>query len=198
VTDAGASAPRSMSLANQLTLARIAMALGTFIGLTQPHPVWHLIAFGLFIAAVVTDWVDGYVARATQTTSAVGKVADPIADKILVLGTLIALTRMHLGIPLWGVFLILARELLMGGLRLLTAAHGKVPSAERWGKVKMGVQSGCVLAMLAILLVLERYPDSPNWLGKLPYPLTLVCVYFAWQSAYRYWRQSRAAIEKTW
>lgn len=198
MTEAAAPARRSMSLANQLTVARIAMALATFGALMRPEPVWHLAAFVLFLTAVVTDWVDGYIARATQTATSFGKVADPIADKILVLGTLIALTRLGLGIPLWGVFLILARELLMGGLRLLTMKEGKVPAAERWGKVKMGVQSVAVLLMLLVLLILERYPEVPAWLAKAPYPLTLLCVFFAWQSAYKYWRQSRSAIEKTW
>lgn len=191
-------APRSMSLANQLTIARIAMALATFVALIRPEPAWHLVAFVLFLVAVVTDWVDGYIARATQTSTSFGKVADPIADKILVIGTLIALLGHGLGVPKWGIFLIIARELLMGGLRVLTVSQGKVPQAEKWGKVKMGVQSVAVLLMIVVLMILERYPDAPTWLHKAPYPLTVVCVFFAWQSAYKYWRQSRAAIEKTW
>src|SRR5262249_12395279 len=122
-----------MNLANQLTVLRIALGLATFLALTVHSPNAHLAALLMFLAATITDWIDGYVARAMKTISAFGKVADPIADKILIIGVLVALTREHLGIPLWAVFLIIARELLIGGMRILTTAQGKVPMADTWG-----------------------------------------------------------------
>ena len=186
-----------MNLANQLTMARILMALAMFFGLMQSSPAGHLAALGLFAAALVTDWVDGYVARRTHTTSAFGKIADPIADKILVLGALIALIKnRELDIPLWGVFLILARELLIGGMRTLAAAHGKTVAAERWGKWKMGVQSGAVLVMILILVLNDA--GAPAWLSRLPYHLTVLCVVAAWSSAYFYYRQTRGVITSSW
>lgn len=188
-----------MSLANQLTMARILMALAMFFALMHRSPAWHVAALGLYLAALATDWVDGYVARRTNTISAFGKVADPIADKILVLGALIALIKNRgLDIPLWGVFLILARELLMGGVRTLGAMQGKAMAAERWGKWKMGVQSVAVLLMLAILVALETIPETPFWLERLPYHLTVLCVVVTWASAYLYYRQSRRMIESSW
>ena len=102
-----------MNLANQLTVLRIGLALATFGALTVHWPAAHLGAFALFLAAIITDWVDGYVARTMKTISAFGKVADPIADKILIIGVLFALTREHLGIPMWTVLLIVVRELLI-------------------------------------------------------------------------------------
>lgn len=188
-----------MNLANQLTMLRIGLALATFVALTLHAPAAHLAALALFLAAIVTDWVDGYVARAMKTISAFGKVADPIADKILIIGVLVALTRDRLGIPLWTVFLIIARELLIGGVRILTTTQGKVPMAEAWGKWKMGIQSGSVLAMVAILSLRERFASAtPAWVFSLPKWLSILCVAVAWGSAYLYYRQSRKVLEKSW
>lgn len=188
-----------MNLANQLTMLRIVLSLAMFLALMHADSSYHLAAFILFLAAMVTDWVDGFVARLTHSISAFGKVADPIADKILVLGALIALIRTkELEIPLWAVFLIIARELLMGGLRVLASAQGKVPFAERWGKWSMGVQSAAVLLMLGILTLRERLPQAPAWALRLPYHLTVLCAAVAWVSAYFYFRQSRKMLEKSW
>ncbi|MBI3554591.1 MAG: CDP-diacylglycerol--glycerol-3-phosphate 3-phosphatidyltransferase [Elusimicrobia bacterium] len=187
-----------MNIANQLTVGRILLALATFIALLHGGPDGHALALLLFIAAMVTDWIDGWIARTTHTISPFGKIADPIADKILVLGSLLALTRAHLGIPLWAIFLIIARELLMGGLRALAGAQGKVIGAERWGKWSMAVQSAAVLAIIALLNARERLSQIPPAAHKLPYFLTLVCAAVAWLSAYLYYRLSRRMLEKSW
>ncbi len=187
-----------MNLANQLTMLRIALALAMFGALAARSPASHLAAFALFLAAIVTDWVDGYVARTMRTISAFGKVADPIADKILIIGALIALTRERLGVPLWAVFLIIARELVIGGMRILTTAQGKVPMAESWGKWKMGIQSTSVLAMVALLPLRDRLGTLPPWLARLPYWLTIACVLVAWNSAYLYYLQSKKVLQKSW
>lgn len=187
-----------MTLANQLTMLRFAMALAMFAALMQPRASAHAAAFLLFLGAMITDWVDGYVARLTHSVSAFGKVADPIADKILVIGALIGLSRAHLGVPLWAVFLIIARELLMGGVRVLTITEqGRILAAQRWGKLSMGVQSAAVLGMLAVLVARERL-QAPALLLRVPYALTVLCVFTAWGSAYMYIRQSRQMIEKSW
>lgn len=190
-----------MTLANRLTLLRIALAVAVMLALSTASEAWHLAAFFLFAAATITDWIDGYVARKTHSTSVFGKVADPIADKILVMGTFIALIRTReLDIPVWGVFLILARELLIGGLRILESSQGRVAGAEPWGKWKMGVQSGALLLMLLILSVSEYLGASvtPSWVLQIPYYLTVLCVGMAWGSAYFYFQQSRKTLEKTW
>ena len=188
-----------MNLANQLTMLRMALALAMFLALMQAGEGYHLAAFFLFLAAILTDWIDGWVARATGTISPFGKVADPIADKILVLGAMIALIRTReLEIPLWGVFLMIARELLIGGVRVLAGAQRKVLGAESWGKWKMGVQGVSVLAMLAILVARERLEGIPEAVVRVPYYLTILCVAVAWSSAYMYFRQSRKLLEKSW
>ena len=187
-----------MTLANQLTMVRFGLALATFGALMHASPYAHALAFSLFVAAMVTDWVDGYVARTTHSVSPFGKVADPIADKVLVIGAMIGLSRLHAGVPLWTVFLIMARELLMGGVRVLTITQqGRILAAERWGKISMAVQSGSVLAMIALLVARELVPvPLPTY--KLTYLLAVVCVAMAWSSAYKYFQQSRQLLEKSW
>ncbi len=187
-----------MSLANRLTVFRILLALGTFAALIQKNAFWDAAAFIFFVIALLTDWFDGKIARSTNTISSFGKVLDPIADKILVIGTLIALIRSGLWIPLWGIFLIIIRELLMGGLRILAAKGGVVPSAESWGKWKMGLQSASILAMLVFLLIRDFFPAEVIHLLLIPYFLTVVCVISSWSSAYLYFKQSRRMLEKTW
>lgn len=186
-----------MTWANRLTLLRFLLALAVFLSLMARDPRAHLAAFLLFLAAILTDWVDGYIARRTHSVSPFGKVADPIADKILIVGALIGLLRAGVSIPLWGVFLIIARELLVGGIRILASSQGVLIAADRWGKLKMVVQSLCVLSMLGLLVLAERAAGTP-WVWDLPYYLTILCVIMAWQSAYVYMRHSREMLQKTW
>lgn len=188
-----------MTLANQLTMVRFGLALATFGALMHASPYAHALAFTLFTLAMVTDWVDGYVARTTHSISPFGKVADPIADKVLVIGALVGLSRLHAGVPLWAVFLIMARELLMGGVRMLTISQqGRILAAERWGKWSMAIQSGAVLAMIALLVARELAPLLPIPAFRLTYVLAVLCVVMAWSSAYKYIQQSRQLLEKSW
>jgi CDP-diacylglycerol--glycerol-3-phosphate 3-phosphatidyltransferase len=189
-----------MNLANQLTMLRFVLALATFAALSQDASAAHLLALALFLAAIVTDWIDGYVARRMKMISPFGKVADPIADKVLILGTLIALTKTkELDIPLWGVFLIFAREVIIGGIRTLSMIQqGKLLAAETWGKWKMGVQSVCVALMLLILVAREQFGAAPAWLERIPYPLTVLSVIVTWVSAILYFRQSRKMLQNSW
>lgn len=190
-----------MTLANRLTVVRVFLAIAVFMALRRPDPFFHLSAFFLFLAAILTDWIDGYVARKTHSISPFGKVLDPIADKILVLGTLLALVRIEdIHIPLWGVFLIISRELLIGGLRILEGAEGRIHAAEPWGKWKMGIQSVAILLMIGLLALRERIsPEAwPLWLNSAPYYLTVLCAAAAWSSAWFYYRQSRKMLERSW
>ncbi len=176
----------------------MALGLAVFGTLMADDEDLHIAAFALFMAALVTDWVDGYLARQTHSISAFGKVADPIADKILVIGALIALLKTReLEIPLWGVFLIIAREIIVGGVRVLAGAQGKILAADRWGKWKMGIQSGAIALMLLILAYSDRWA-TPDWVLRLPYHLTVLCVLATWSSAFSYLRQSRSILEKSW
>ncbi len=188
-----------MNLANRLTVARFAMACAVFAFLLLSRPAFHWAAFVLFALAIATDWFDGQVARRMKIVSAFGKVADPIADKVLVLGALMALERSHPAmIPLWAVFIILARELLIGGLRVLHAVSGRPVAAEKWGKWKMGFQSFAVLAIIGLLSATETWSGVPLWAGILIYYLTVLCALASLSSAYFYYRNSRKLLESSW
>ncbi len=187
-----------MTLANRLTMLRVVLAVAVFFLLLAEGLKPHVTAFALFLAAIVTDWLDGWLARRTGTTSPFGKVADPIADKILVLGTFIALIRTKdLDIPLWAVFLMIARELLIGGVRVLAGAQGKVLAADKGGKIKMVVQSVAVLILVGAVC-LQDAGLAPAWLPKTAAPLTVLCVILSFSSLWSYLRQSRAMLEKSW
>ncbi len=143
-----------MTLADRLTVARIFLA-GVFLVFLLPESVWaRSFAFVLYAVATATDWLDGWLARRTRTTSPFGALADPLADKLLVLAALAAFLEIRgLDIPSWIVFLVVGREFVIATLRSLAALQGVVLKADRYGKWKMGVQSGCILAILALLIV---------------------------------------------
>ncbi|OGR48113.1 MAG: CDP-diacylglycerol--glycerol-3-phosphate 3-phosphatidyltransferase [Elusimicrobia bacterium GWC2_65_9] len=187
-----------MNLANRLTMLRVVLAAAVFAALMADEPRWHGAAFAMFLVAIVTDWLDGWLARRTNSVSPFGKVADPIADKILVIGTLIALIRTReLEIPLWAVFLIVIRELIIGGVRVIAGAQGKVLAADRWGKIKTAVQLVAILLILAIVLLKDRALAQP-WLLRCAYHLSVLCAVLALSSLGSYLRQYRAMLEQSW
>ena len=109
-----------------------------------------LVAFTLFSVASLTDWLDGYLARRYHLITDLGKLLDPLADKILVSAAYIGLVDHQLA-PAWIVVFIIAREFMITGLRMLAAAKGVILAAERIGKHKTISQIVTVLIGLAIL-----------------------------------------------
>jgi len=133
-----------MTLPNAITLARLALVIPLAIALEGGHAMW---ALGLFVFASGTDWVDGYLARKLNQTSALGALLDPLVDKILVTAALAGLTYQGI-IPAWTVTVVLSREFLITGLRAAAINAGIVLAASIWGKLKT------VSQMLAIVLLL--------------------------------------------
>lgn len=110
------------------------------------------LALVLFIIAAVTDWADGYVARRFNMITDFGKLMDALADKILMVGMFVCLLSVHGLLPAWSVFLVLiiiAREFLITGLRLVAASKGVVLAAEQGGKIKTVFQ---IIAVSLLLL----------------------------------------------
>jgi CDP-diacylglycerol--glycerol-3-phosphate 3-phosphatidyltransferase len=129
-----------MSLADQLTVARAAsvpVVVALFAIPFQGHDYW---ATGLFCAAMATDWFDGRVARRSGRTSSFGSLLDPMADKLLVMATLVVLLDQHV-FPAWMVAAIVVRELLVSGLRLAALERGVVIAARDLAKVKTWSQA---------------------------------------------------------
>lgn len=202
-----------MTLPNKITLLRAALAFLVFLCLLARDLRFHGLALFLFTFAVVTDWVDGYIARRTSATSPFGVMADPLADKLLVLGALVAFVRIDdLGIPVWAVFFIVARDLIIGGLRALAGSQGRLVSAELWGKWKMGIHGVCVFLILALLVARELAVRSPSSLSggpesaalflmlteDMPFQLVLVVLITTWASGIWYLVSFRKVFQKSW
>ena len=149
-----------MGLPDQLTLARIAavpLVLVLFELDFANHDYW---ATGVFAVAMATDWFDGRIARRRGRTSALGSLLDPIADKVLVLATLIALIDRGVFAG-WMVAAIVARELLVSGLRLAAVERGVVLGARDLGKVKTWAQA--LAAVAGGLAAAGAWDDTVAW-----------------------------------
>lgn len=147
-----------MNLPNRLTVARIIMVPFFLLALLAPdyvgfHYLWALL---LFAAASYTDHLDGKIARRTNQITNFGKFLDPLADKILVLSALVCFVQQGLA-EAWVVVVILAREFMVTGVRLLAAESGQVIAANKWGKAKTVSQIVAILAVLLFQWILELY-----------------------------------------
>lgn len=161
-----------MNLPNQLTCARFVLT-GGFVacmtlawrwpnedvafGATPPAMSWawgYTAALVLFIVAAITDWLDGALARKMNLLSDFGRLMDPMADKVMVAAAFICLIPER-ALPAWSVIVIISREFLITGLRLLAASKGIVLPAERLGKHKTGWQMAAVIYFLILLSLLE-------------------------------------------
>ena len=140
----------SKHTANIITLARIALVPLFMFFAGREGSLWLNLALLTFLIASVTDAIDGYVARRFSQVSNFGKFIDPLADKLLVAGALLALmARGQIGA--WAVMLILTREFAVTSLRLVAACEGQALAAGWPGKLKMIVQIVCVCVMLSVL-----------------------------------------------
>ena len=145
---------------NWLTYLRLGL-IPIFVVLLSNDPSrWAInVAAVIFTLAAVTDYVDGFIARRFGAVSDMGKLLDPLADKILVMAALVMLVGQRSAlhgepwVPAWMVAVVLAREIWVTGLRGLAAANGVVLAASSLGKVKSGLQMSAI-----ILLLLHDYP----------------------------------------
>ncbi|MBQ9421777.1 MAG: CDP-diacylglycerol--glycerol-3-phosphate 3-phosphatidyltransferase [Lachnospiraceae bacterium] len=118
----------------------------------NPFVMWRWIAFVIFCLASFTDFLDGYIARKNNLVTDFGKFMDPLADKLLVCSALILLTAEG-SLPAWVVIIIIAREFIISGFRLVAADNGIVIAASWWGKFKTVSQM-----LLCMLLILPKLP----------------------------------------
>lgn len=178
----------SMNLPNTLSVSRIFLVpLLLVVLLTGNFPdreVWGLF---VFLAAAMTDYLDGYLARKRSQVTTLGKLLDPIADKILISAALVALVQMGAA-PAWMVIIVIGREFAVTGLRSIASAEGLTIAASKLGKYKMGAQVACC----SLLIAGSRYPESTLvLLGNL---MLWVVVALAIISMLRYFRTSWGQI----
>ena len=174
-----------MGLADQLTVARIVATPFVVLLYTwdfHGHAYW---ATGLFIAAMATDQVDGWLARRQGRTTPLGSLLDPVADKVLVLATLIVLLDQGV-FPAWMVAAIVARELLVSGLRLAALERGVVIAARDLGKLKTWSQA--IAAAVGGLVAAGLWSTSVSWW------LLLVAVALTWVSGLDYARSAPSVL----
>lgn len=146
-----------MTVPDWLTLARVAATFVLLILLQAcahpPVPVWTAwLALVLFVAAALTDWLDGHLARKWKIESDFGRLFDPLADKLLVVVTFVGLLGAGL-MPVWFVSLVVAREFLITGIRLVAGQKGVVLAAENVGKHKTVTQMATAILGLFLLAV---------------------------------------------
>ncbi len=155
-----------MNLPNKLTLIRVLLIPIFVIVLLVPFGIsWqNWLALAIFIMASLTDFADGYLARKYQLVTNFGKFMDPLADKLLVCSALICLTSLG-RIAAWMVIVIVAREFIISGLRLVAVDQGVVIAASYWGKFKTVVQMAMIMLLLANLASLTILTTLTTWLA---------------------------------
>ncbi len=137
-----------MNLPNKITLLRICLVPVFMVVLFLPFEWANLIGLIIFIIASLTDSLDGHIARSKNLVTNFGKFLDPLADKLLVAAALIALVGMD-KIPSWFATIVIAREFMVTGIRLLANGEGRVIAASIWGKIKTITQ---IIAISLLLL----------------------------------------------
>lgn len=140
-----------MNLPNKLTILRVVLIpFFVFFMLTSFVPGSKWIALALFIIASLTDFADGKIARKYNMVTNFGKFMDPLADKVLVSSAFVCLvvTRPD-ALPAWIVIIILAREFIISGFRLVASDNGRVIAASYWGKFKTTFQMFAIIFLIA-------------------------------------------------
>lgn len=200
-----------MNLPNILTLSRLGFAFVIMILLTSNLPFSKTASLVLFVVAGITDYLDGYLARKLDIESAFGKLMDPLTDKVMVCAVYVSFVELNLMyqgrwvplIPAWIVVIIISREFLVTGLRLLAVNRGVVISAGKWGKHKTVWQ---IVSIVVLLLALSyrydflRHADA-DFLTKFDFGLVVVArgiaigvALITVASGYLYFQQHRDLI----
>ena len=185
------------NLPNMLTLARIAV-IPLFVWFTyDADPLYSLLAAALFTVAAVTDVIDGFLARRWNMITVVGKLMDPLADKLIVMAALVMMTRLG-RIPAWVVIVLLGRELIVSGLRQIAASEGMVISAGQEGKWKtslqlVGIVSLCIHYVHHMDFLIYESDVDFNLVGKV---LVYLSTAFSVWSAAVYFRGFLAMLAK--
>ena len=199
-----------MTLANKITLIRAGMSIIMFLLMIAENGFAMIAASLIFGVAASTDWIDGRIARSTNTATPFGAIVDPFVDKVLVGAAFFAFTEVsYINVPVWAVFVIILRELMVSTLRVLAALDNHVMAAERWGKFKTTVQLialGLIFFIADVKLLLPLADGSlrnvltflDNLLGTLPYCITVLTALVTALSGISYLKNNWAMLVKSW
>jgi CDP-diacylglycerol--glycerol-3-phosphate 3-phosphatidyltransferase len=159
-----------MNVPNQLTISRFLLTIAFLVVVFARFPEHETVALVLFVAAALTDYFDGKIARRDNLITNFGILMDPLADKILVCSAFIAFVGRD-WMAAWMVVVVVTRELAITGLRLLAASKNVVLAAEKYGKHKTVSQLVAIISILVMASYLQwgwpgRYMFGPSILGK--------------------------------
>lgn len=162
-TTKSASRPAIFNLPNQLTVARLALAIVLFFLIAWKYYTASMV---VFLVAAGTDWLDGYFARKYGLVTVLGRILDPFADKVIICGTYIFLCAIpDSGIHAWMAVVIMGRELLVTALRSFLEQQGADFSASMSGKLKMVLQ--CAAAAISLFCLAYASPGPPPTMQTL-------------------------------
>jgi CDP-diacylglycerol--glycerol-3-phosphate 3-phosphatidyltransferase len=157
-----------LNLPNLLTVLRIMLVPALVVALLGNTPAGDVLAAVVFALASLTDFIDGYLARARNSVTTFGKLMDPLADKLLIVAALISLVSLH-RLAAWVAMVIITRELAVTVLRLAATQAGVVMAASTFGKLKTCLQIAAILGVIAV-------HGQPLWLAVLLYATVAVTV----------------------
>lgn len=165
-----------MNLPNKLTMLRVIMIPFFVVSLLLDggaNQTYRYIADGIFIVASLTDLLDGKIARKYNLVTNFGKFMDPLADKLLVCSALICLIELG-QVPAWMVIVIISREFIISGFRLVASDNGVVIAASYWGKFKTVFQMVAVILLIANIPALKLVGDICLWIALALTVISLV------------------------
>lgn len=194
-----------MNVPNILTLSRLGLAALLLVLLSLPaFPLVRSLALIVFAVAGITDYLDGHLARNVYGITAFGRLMDPLADKVMVCAAFVCFVELNL-VPAYIVVIIISREFLVTGLRLLAMGKGQIISAGKWGKHKTVWQ---IVAIVIILLGLAIRSDilrgaTPTLLadydmafGYIAYGISIAVALITVASGYLYFMEHRDLLSK--
>jgi CDP-diacylglycerol--glycerol-3-phosphate 3-phosphatidyltransferase len=184
-------AVHKISLPTKITLLRMLLVPFLLAFLIAPSRVNALMAALIFGAAALTDWLDGHLARSTQQVTTLGKLLDPIADKILLAAGLIPLVGLG-RVPAWMAAIMLIREFAVSGLREIAAAEQVIIPASPMAKVKT------VLQIAAILFLILNYQVWPLTFSTVGMGLLTLSLVLSLISGVEYYLKCRRELQYRW
>jgi CDP-diacylglycerol--glycerol-3-phosphate 3-phosphatidyltransferase len=180
-----------INLPTKITLLRMLLVPFLLAFLIAPSRVNALMAALIFASAALTDWLDGHLARSTQQVTTLGKLLDPIADKILLAAGLIPLVGLG-RVPAWMAAVLLIREFAVSGLREIAAAEQVIIHASPMAKAKTLLQ---IVAILLLILNCQTWPLSFPTVGMGLLTLSLV---LSLVSGVEYYLKCRQGLQYRW
>ncbi|NLP05871.1 CDP-diacylglycerol--glycerol-3-phosphate 3-phosphatidyltransferase [Candidatus Fermentibacteria bacterium] len=181
---------------NRLTILRMILGPASMVMLLDPRPAFRYSSLALFVFAALTDLYDGYLARRYGWVTNLGRFLDPLADKLMVCLALIGLVQIDL-VPLWAVWVIIGRELLVTGLRAIAAYAGVLIMPSRLGKWKNASEVVSIIFYLVLALP-ERDigATARSFLQSAAWASLLIAVLLAVTSGLDYFGRNRAIMKR--